>query len=287
MSHQALIWATAQRGLKPATKLLLIQLADHHNPVNGCFPGQELLSDECEMSIRSVRDHLGILESLGLIRRIKCGGSGTRRRSDRYVFAFEQSGGAHQEADSRSANTGKTASPSQENTGKPASELPANLRKNYRQNLPPNLVKEPVRKTCAAKQPSIENAFAEFWKAHPRPSNDGKSFKLFEDAVKAGVDPTRITRAAERYASENAGNNRMYVSYSSNWLEARRWEDYPEEPQISASDGPVPPAATFWAGKIRSGSYVPQSAVSSALAECMVSAGLVTAAQMRRAGLQP
>lgn len=281
MSHQALIWATAQRGLQPASKLLLIQLADHHNPVNGCFPGQELLSDECEMSIRSVRKHLCILESRGLIRRIKCGGSGARRPSDRYVFPFEK-GRAPVQQD---PNTDKTTSAEAANTGRSAHEIPAKPRRNYRQNLPPNLVKEPVREICAAQEPSNGKDFESFWQAHPRPSDRRKSCKLFEDAVKDGVDPKRITKAAERYASENVGNKPMYIAYSSNWLEARRWEDYPEETSITSAGGPVPQVAMFWAGKIRAGSYVPRSAVSSDLAECMLGAGLVTADQMRRAGL--
>jgi hypothetical protein len=282
-----MIWANAQRGLRPATKLLLIQLADHHNPVYGCFPGQKLLSDECEMSERSVRDHLCILEGLGLIRRIKSGGTGTRRRSDRYVFAFEDGSNAAQKPVSQRKETVKSAQSDAANTGKSASELPANPRVNYRQNLPPNLVREPVRETCGSQSTSLDCEFGKFWQAHPRPSDRAASRELFEDGVNSGVDPKRITKAAARYASENSGNKTMYVAYSSNWLRARRWEDYPEDRQINARGGSVPEAAAFWANSIRSGKYVPQSAITAALAECMVSNGLVTLEQMRRAGLNP
>ncbi|SEG14890.1 hypothetical protein SAMN05421751_11282 [Jhaorihella thermophila] len=41
MSHYATTWAIRQRGLKPATKLVLWYLADRHNPDYGCFPSQE------------------------------------------------------------------------------------------------------------------------------------------------------------------------------------------------------------------------------------------------------
>ena len=38
MSHAATNWAIQQRGLKPATKIVLWFLCDRHNPDFGCFP---------------------------------------------------------------------------------------------------------------------------------------------------------------------------------------------------------------------------------------------------------
>ena len=71
MSHVATAWAFSMRHLKPATKIVLLTLADCQNPAYGCFPGQEYIADACEMSERSVRDHLTKLEDLGLISQIK------------------------------------------------------------------------------------------------------------------------------------------------------------------------------------------------------------------------
>ena len=285
MSHKALIWATQQRGLKPATKLLLIQLADHHNPVNGCFPGQELLSEECEMSVRSVRDHLGILESKGLIRRIKSGGSGSRRPSDRYVFPFEDSVGAIREAASPAENTGKTASPEGENTGSSEHEIPANQRNNYRQNLPPNLVREPVREpSVAAVAEHTGSGFSEFWEAHPRKRDQQRCEKLFMAATSGGVASARIIDAAKRYRAENAGNKPMYLAYADNWLENRRWEDFPESHRAASCSDVVSGAAEFWAAKLRSGSFIPPSAISSSVAHCMINNSLATEADLRRIG---
>ncbi|SFV31276.1 Helix-turn-helix domain-containing protein [Devosia crocina] len=69
MSHDATNWAIKQRGLKPVVKLLLWHLADRHNPDQGCFPKQETLAEDCEISRASVNRHLDELESLGLILR--------------------------------------------------------------------------------------------------------------------------------------------------------------------------------------------------------------------------
>lgn len=71
MSHKATNWAIQQRGLKPATKILLWHLADCHNPAHGCFPSQEYLAEHCEMDERTVRRHLLALEEMGLISRVK------------------------------------------------------------------------------------------------------------------------------------------------------------------------------------------------------------------------
>lgn len=70
MSHRATNWAIQQRGLNPATKILLWYLADCHNNHTGrCDPSQDRLASECEMSRSSVNRHLTKLEEVGLIRR--------------------------------------------------------------------------------------------------------------------------------------------------------------------------------------------------------------------------
>ena len=80
MSHQATNWAFRQRNLKPATKIVLLNLADRHNPDFGCFPSLNRLMDDCEMSKPTLIKHLHELQLLGLIKiveRFKNDGSKT------------------------------------------------------------------------------------------------------------------------------------------------------------------------------------------------------------------
>lgn len=287
MSHKALIWATQRRGLKPATKLLLIQLADHHNPVNGCFPGQELLAEECEISVRSVREHLGILENMGLIRRIKSGGSGSRRPSDRYVFPFEDGEGGVKEAASPAKKIGKTESPEAVTTGNSASEIPAKPRNNYRQNLPPNLVREPVKESfVAADADHTPSDFHEFWEAYPRKRDRQRCEGLFLAATSGGVASARLIDAAKRYRAENAGNKPMYIAYADNWLETRRWEDYPESPRAAARSFNISQVAQFWAAKVRGKRYIPPAAISPEIARCIIVNGWVSERDLLAAGVR-
>ena len=62
MSHAATNWAIQQRGLKPATEIVLWFLCDRHNPDFGCFPTQARLAEDAEMSVSALNDHLAALE---------------------------------------------------------------------------------------------------------------------------------------------------------------------------------------------------------------------------------
>lgn len=90
MSHDATNWAIKQRGLKPQVKLLLWHLADRHNPDQGCFPKQDTLAEDCEISRASVNRYLDELEVAGLIRREPSRDPATNRQlPTRYRLACE------------------------------------------------------------------------------------------------------------------------------------------------------------------------------------------------------
>lgn len=91
MSHEGTTWAILQRGLKPATKLVLWHLCDRHNPDYGCFPSQDRLAHDAEVSRATLNRHLDVLEDAGLIRRIQRIHPVTRRQlSTRYLLGFKE-----------------------------------------------------------------------------------------------------------------------------------------------------------------------------------------------------
>lgn len=90
MSHAATNWAIQQRGLKPTTKIVLWHLCDRFNPDFGCFPSQEQLAEDCEISRSTLNEHLALLETTGLIRRVqRLHPSNKRQMPTRYILAFE------------------------------------------------------------------------------------------------------------------------------------------------------------------------------------------------------
>ena len=90
MSHAATNWAIQQRGLKPATKLVLWYLCDRHTTDYGCFPSQLQLAQDAELSRSALNEHLLRLEEASLIRRIiRVDPRTKRQQSTRYLLAFE------------------------------------------------------------------------------------------------------------------------------------------------------------------------------------------------------
>ncbi len=129
MSHRAVTWALSQRGLTPAQKLVLIHLADRHNPDLGCFPSHARIAEDAEISVRSVCNHLTALESRGLVERVRHRRKGSFASTE-YLLNMEPS-----------ANSA---------VGKGPSAPSAKLGSGRPQDLPTNPVREPVREPISA-----------------------------------------------------------------------------------------------------------------------------------------
>jgi hypothetical protein len=147
MSHRATNWAIQQRGLAPATKLVLWHLCDRHNPDYGCFPSQDQLAADAEISRASLNVHLDKLERAGLIRRERRHSEGAhRRQSTRYFLAFEPEFSAQPDLPLWVENRPDPCPESRHGNGqKPCPDFA----KSHVQNLDTNLVsKEPVITTA-------------------------------------------------------------------------------------------------------------------------------------------
>ena len=90
MSDLATDWAIQQRGLHPAAKLVLWHLCNRHTLGSGCFPSQDQLTADTEISRASLNTQLRRLEDAGLIRRQRRPGQGPKQwKSTRYILGFE------------------------------------------------------------------------------------------------------------------------------------------------------------------------------------------------------
>lgn len=299
MSHVATAWAIRASkgcGLSPAAKLVLLHLADRHNVDQGCFPSQERLVEDCEVSRSNLNLLLKTLEQKGLIRRYSDRDEKTKRqKATRYKMAFE--------ADFEPIEISEGDTQQQ-----PALDLPeaepcpkighGAVSKNRAEPCPisgPSRVQmighdiEPEREP--EKEPLVSSAgedqsdrdFDEFWEAHPRPLNRDACHQLFREAVQAGENANAIVEAARRYAAEQAANAKMYICQADNWLKGKRWRDHPTAGR-QADAGPND-AAEFWAAKIREGAHVPATAIKTTTAHEMIRRGLVTSQDLARIGV--
>lgn len=189
MSHEATNWAFKVKGLKPATKIVLLGLADCHNPALGCFPSKKHLAEACEMSERSVADHLIKLEEAGLIRMEKrTGGNSGHFASNRYILGFEEEFCRGQDLPSAKSAVGKNdASPSAKSAG------------HRRQNLPNNPVREPSKGTskgarailCEVLSEEIADAYIDHRKAK-RAKLTERAAELIVKKIKDHPDPNAV-----------------------------------------------------------------------------------------------
>lgn len=271
MSHKATNWAIQQKGLKPATKILLWHLADCHNPSQGCFPSQKYLAKESELTDRSVRTHIDKLEDLGLISRVKVSTGGGFDRTE-YTLHFDV----------------VYTPPENFSTGKNAHEPPENFSAPHRKIFPTNLVKDNlVKEPCVSGDPHTEFDFdlfyAEFERAYPRMGDVEKTEDALKEAIDGGADPKEILAGAMGYAAENEGNQPQYIKFSDNWITDKRWRQHVVKPKASVDPAEIiaARAKTILEGK----PFLCRSITAHAAGECIV-AGLVTVEQCRKAGVQ-
>jgi hypothetical protein len=91
MSHYMTALAMKQRGLKPATKIVLYWLADHHNGETGkCFPSLSRLCECAEMGKTALTGHLNTLEQAGLISRHRSKRSDGGWSSTDYILHLDE-----------------------------------------------------------------------------------------------------------------------------------------------------------------------------------------------------
>ena len=93
-------------------------------------------------------------------------------------------------------------------------------------------------------------AFDRFRAAYPRrPDNPWSRVKpAFEKALKAGVDPEELIRAAAAYAEQckALGKDPKFIFYASTFLNKRDYEDFLEEVPASAVPQPSPEHPLAW-----------------------------------------
>lgn len=235
MSHSATNWAIQQRGLKPPAKVVLWHLCDRFNPDFGCFPEQELLAHDCEMSRSSLNDQLKMLEKSGLIYREQRYDSRTKKqKSTRYRFAFEP--------DFPCPNSGH--GPVSENGQKPC---PKNAESRVR-NSDTNPVREPVREPVRLREGARETDLEEDQgnsEALPAKKRSG----LFTKIVQGWFEVSGSTEQAmvvwhrmsdvecleaadkfKRWMDQWTSTGHTHKVALSTFLREKRWSEVPDAP---------------------------------------------------------
>lgn len=78
--------------------------------------------------------------------------------------------------------------------------------------------------------------FTTFWAAYPLKRDKGHARKAWRAALKRGVDPEHIIKAALRYR-EDPGRKPDFTAYPGTWLNGERYNDEPSRGETSVSSG--------------------------------------------------
>jgi hypothetical protein len=312
MSHKATNWAIQQRGLKPATKIVLWFLCDRHNPDFGCFPTQARLADDAEMSVSALNDHLARLEELRLIHRVRTHDPRThKRQATRYILGFED--GFPQEPTPETADgfDGTDAEQNDDPTpesgdgaisgfsAKPSPDFAQSHLRNPETNLVREPLREPVKEEedAAAREAEFDLFFAEllqalgfaanaalpaWWQGWPAQTH----VRRWIDDL--GLTNNRILEVA-RETRANHPNPPDGPKALDRFIERAAQRD--AQAAIAAvkgtkakrrrkADAAPPPSedelAAFYAAKVNSDEYLPTGMISTAMCGLMLARGLVT-----------
>ncbi|WP_243144853.1 helix-turn-helix domain-containing protein [Litoreibacter roseus] len=231
MSGMALIWAANVKGLKPAAKIVLIQLADFHNKETGqCNPSAQRLADECEMGRATLFRHLTTLEDCGLVTRHARGDGDGGRGSNQYELHLDITLGPS--ARPKGGGSDQNAVSSQNETGGKVSKRRRKRLKDETgvvSNRDTNLTIEPMKEPPSRRREAVETE--KILVAYPPDRIRGKAACLaqIEEAMTKGIKPEDLLQAVQAYANESAEFTRSKVCFSDNWFRMRRWQAYVEK----------------------------------------------------------
>jgi len=320
MSHKATVWAIQQRGLKPATKIVLWFLCDRHNPDFGCFPTQARLADDAEMSISALNDHLTKLEDLRLIHRVRIHDPRThKRQATRYILGFEDgfpqeptpetgdgiSGTEKEHDDNPTPDSGHGAI-----SGFAAKPSP-DFAQSHLRNPETNLVREPLSKPvkeeedAQARDADFDRLFAELLAALGFAANatlpawwQGWPAKLH---VQRWIDDLGLTEdriievATESRADhpnppdgpkaldrfmERAAQRDAQAAASGSGRSDKRRRKTQVKPVLNPDE-----LAKFYADIVNSDKFLPPSMISNAMCGAMLTRRLVTTERLRQRGV--
>ena len=320
MSHKATVWAIQQRGLKPATKIVLWFLCDRHNPDFGCFPTQARLADDAEMSISALNEHLSKLQELRLIHRVRAKDPHTHQRlATRYILGFEDSFPPEPTPETGDGFMGTES----EHGGDPTPESghgndpgaisgfsakpSPDFAQSHLRNPETNLVREPLSKPvkeeegAQAREEISDEVFGDlldalgldpaalpgWWQGWPPRLH----VRRWRDEL--GLTEAEIIAAAEASRQEHpeppdgpkALDRAMQRAAQRKVEDAGRKRRKPKTPPAPA-ERPIADLPAFYADLVNSDRYLPVSAISNTMRDAMLARGLVTAVRLRERGVR-
>lgn len=210
MSMDLMVQAMKIKVGNPLRKLVLLKLADNASDLGGCWPSYQHIADQCEISKRSVMNHIEALCECGLIKKeLRTGPKGNS--SNVYQLNLRSAGDSPGGSANRSLPGATDSLPGAgDSPGGSAGAAPRISHSFEPVNEPVN---EPIKHTGAsaiasaptrsAKQ-DYSPEFEKAWQAYPKRAGGNSkaaAFKAWNARLKDGVKPEVMLAGVKRYAA--------------------------------------------------------------------------------------
>lgn len=258
MSYDAVGYVMGLKVGGPARKLVLLQLADSvSRDTWECERKQQTLADDCEMSVRALREHLKALEDAGLIEQEHQRRDDGSLRCSRYRIVrpgtppTKSAGGTADLVGGTTESAGGAADFVTPGgiTNPQVRDIPAG--QTTLQNLPGGTAEsaeqEPgfvVPKVKDSSSTDVDGAFDAFWRTYPRRIGKGQARKAWAGAAKK-VSTSEVLAGAQRYAERvrRERTEERFVPHPATWLNGERWAD---EERAADSQAVQEPSRPSW-----------------------------------------
>ncbi len=210
MSMDLMVQAMKIKVGNPLRKLVLLKLADNASDLGECWPSYQHIADQCEISKRSVMNHIEALCECGLIKKeLRTGPKGNS--SNVYQLNLRSAGDSPGGSANRSLPGATDSLPGAgDSPGGSAGAAPRISHSFEPVNEPVN---EPIKHTGAsaiasaptrsAKQ-DYSPEFEKAWQAYPKRAGGNSkaaAFKAWNARLKDGVKPEVMLAGVKRYAA--------------------------------------------------------------------------------------
>lgn len=250
MSMELMVKAMKVKVGNPLRKLVLLKLADNASDHGECWPSYQHIADQCEISKRSVMNHIEALCECGLVKKeLRPGPKGNSSNLYRLDFrsagdslggsanrSLSSAGGSpHGAGDSLGGSAG--AAPRISHSFEPVNESVIEPKYNGSSD-------NDSEKNGSAKE-SYSNEFEQAWQAYPkRAGGNSKSaaWKAWKARIKDGVTTEEMLAGVNRYAgyiraTGNAGT--QYVKQTATFFGPdRHFEESWQAPSGAVSGRP-------------------------------------------------
>ncbi|UIZ73744.1 helix-turn-helix domain-containing protein [Raoultella ornithinolytica] len=210
MSMDLMVQAMKIKVGNPLRKLVLLKLADNASDLGECWPSYQHIADQCEISKRSVMNHIQALCECGLIKKeLRTGPKGNS--SNVYQLNLPSAGYSPGGSANRSLPGATDSLPGAGYSPEGSAGAAPRISHSFEPVNEP--VNEPIKNTGASAKasaparPAKQDYSPEFetaWQAYPKRAGGNSkaaAFKAWKTRLKDGVKPEDMLAGVKRYAA--------------------------------------------------------------------------------------